>query len=148
MPTATAINFSDLGSNPTVQIPANYQSFDWLAYTDQEDFQGSPNVILGNTLTTPPARAIYGTGFQMTSTQSFDLNSLSVAPNNGSGQLDVTIKALRHTSGNNFELVASFVIRSSTNPSVSNLIVKNINQLQVISNSMDTFDTADISIVR
>jgi hypothetical protein len=150
MPNPTPINFSDLGSEPSVQIPENYQGFHWLAYNIQEEFQGAPTVILNNPLTSPPTRAIHGVGFQMTAAgnASFDLTDLSVTPNNGLNQLDITLKALRIKQGGAPDVVASFVIKSDENPAASNVTIKNINQLQVFSNSMDTFDTGFIAVLK
>jgi|GEM_PF-6673615 len=152
MPSSTLIDFSDLGSAATIPIPSNYQNFHWLGYDLQEEFTGIPLANLDSVFTTPPARVIHGAGFQMTADTPFDLNDLSIAPHSGLGQLDITIKASR-TTNVGLEVVASFVIRTSPQSSpdtavISNLTVKNISQLQIFSNSMETFDVGRISITR
>lgn len=151
MPNSTLINFSDLGSTPSVSIPNNYQGFNWLGYSIQEEFTGHPMADLNSAFTPPPARVIHGVGFQMSSNAAFDLSALSIAPNNGLGQLNITLRAFRQTN-TGLEVIASFVIKTSNEHSpnvsvLSNLTLKNINQLQIFSNSMETFDVGSISIV-
>ncbi len=155
MPNSTPINFADLGSAESVPIPNNYQGFHWLDYTIQGEFSGAPTTYLPSSFSAPPARVIHGFGFQMTAADnmSFDLNGLYIGANNGIGHIDITIKALRNTNQSQLEVIASFVVRAANEHSpnisaVSDLTFKNINQLQIFSNSMDSFSVGDISILK
>jgi hypothetical protein len=145
MPTSLVLNFSDLGSSGFVNIPESYKGFHWVGYQLDETFGGSAQAAL-------PQGAISGAGFQMTADADnlFDLTSLSITRNNGLGQLDLTIKAKSITPQGLVE-VASFVVRTAENENVNNgifnLLLKNIHQLQIYSNAMETFEAAEIKVM-
>ncbi|MFO1388538.1 hypothetical protein [Cellvibrio sp.] len=145
MPTPIVIDFSDLGTSGQVDIPATYKGFNWTGYGLDETFTGSATAI-------PAAKAISGVGFQMTAVtnSSFDLSSISISRDGGAGQLDITVKAKTLTAQGLTD-VASFVVRSPNSDSptagVFNLMLKNIHQLQIYSNAMDTFDTYAINVI-
>lgn len=144
MPTALTLDFSDLGSGTS--IPETYKGFHWKGYQLDETFGGSVGLVS----TTPPAKAIHGVGFQVSAEagNSFDLTSISIASATASGQLDLTINA-KFSGEQAFVKVASVfadTVNGQAASLVFNLPLKNIDQLQIYSNAMETFRAYDIKV--
>lgn len=135
------INFEGLA--PGEPIPANYDGFNWMGYnafTESFDIPAAAGPVMGLQMTT----VSYG---------AFAFKCITIKSATGSGQLDVTLKAFRKINGE-MEEISSALFRSLSGPLGSSDPVtikisphyKNIQQIQVMTNSAETLQIEEILI--
>ena len=133
------INFTGLGSAPKVPIPAGYQGFNWLGYTNDGVFEGAVNVANK----TPPY--LYGVGFSATLVDTnsvFKLNNvLIVSASSDPDPVEVEVIGFQGTN-----TIYSQTIVLTDSPSRISLPSQIINQVQFKSIALSSFRVFEIVI--